>query len=128
MLTTMKIMIIMMTEIMILTMITRMFIMITVIINIQSTTIHQFWREARIGFVERALQTDSHFIITLLTYSCILCVCVCFTADHKDRCVDTVTKMKCRLIVNFNLCGHRMFSKRCCLSCRQAGKILRNRK
>ncbi|KAK7505592.1 hypothetical protein BaRGS_00003337, partial [Batillaria attramentaria] len=43
--------------------------------------------------------------------------------SHHDKCVNTMDKMKCRLIVSARLCGFRMFSKKCCQSCRRAGLI-----
>ncbi|XP_070180043.1 papilin-like isoform X2 [Littorina saxatilis] len=45
--------------------------------------------------------------------------------SHREKCVNTMSKMKCRLIVSANLCGHRMFSRRCCESCRQAGLLIK---
>ncbi|XP_076464722.1 protein amalgam-like [Babylonia areolata] len=45
--------------------------------------------------------------------------------SHRDKCVNSMNKMKCHLIVTARLCGHRMFARKCCQSCRQAGLLRR---
>ncbi|GFO35483.1 tissue factor pathway inhibitor [Plakobranchus ocellatus] len=37
------------------------------------------------------------------------------------KCVDDMEARSCKLITTGNLCGFRMFAKRCCQSCRRAG-------
>ncbi|KAL8614574.1 hypothetical protein ACOMHN_066716 [Nucella lapillus] len=45
--------------------------------------------------------------------------------SHQDKCVNSMSKMKCHLIVSARLCGHRMFARKCCHSCQKAGLLRR---
>ncbi|XP_041353663.1 papilin-like isoform X2 [Gigantopelta aegis] len=36
-----------------------------------------------------------------------------------DKCENSLSEMNCKIILRAGLCGHRMFSKMCCISCRR---------